>query len=151
MTTKTPTLLLKKKRKATTTHWWCQSFVVVSLLVLRAGWEIGRGATLALVDANAADGSVEAAVRAAASEALGMGPKSPMISGLRARRAGRRIHVDCWVEIEPATQTSLADAMRRIEELRTGVGKRLGNEAGDVTVQLRWKDEAYSARAFMFA
>ena len=125
--------------------------VVVSLLVLRAGWEIGRGATLALVDANAADGSVEAAVRAAASEALGMGPKSPMISGLRARRAGRRIHVDCWVEIEPATQTSLADAMRRIEELRTGVGKRLGNEAGDVTVQLRWKDEAYSARAFMSA
>ena len=125
--------------------------VVVSLLVLRAGWEIGRGATLALVDANAVDGSVQEMVRGAASDALGMGPKSPTISGLRARRAGRRMHVDCWVEVDPATQTSLADALRRTEALRTGVGRRLGNEAGDVTVQLRWKDEAYSARAFMYA
>ena len=29
--------------------------------------------------------------------------------------------------------------------------RRLGNEAGDVTVQLRWKEEAYTGGAFMYA
>jgi len=125
--------------------------VAVSALVLKAGWEIGKGATLALVDENAADGEVEEAVGAAASEALGTGAKSPTVAGLRARRVGRRTHVDCWVELDPASQTSVGDALRRTEELRAGVRRRLGNEAGDVTVQLRWKEEAYTGGAFMYA
>ena len=41
--------------------------------------------------------------------------------------------------------------MRLTEELRAGVRRRLGNEAGDVTVQLRWKEEAYGGGAFMYA
>ena len=125
--------------------------VAVSVLVLKAGWEIGKGATMALVDANAADGEVEEAVGAAASEALGTGLKSPRVAGLRARRVGRRVHVDCWVELDPASQASVWDALRRTEELRAGVRRRLGNEAGDVTAQLRWKEEAYSGGAFMYA
>lgn len=60
--------------------------VAVSALVLKAGWEIGKGATMALVDANVADGEVEEAVGASASEALGTGAKSPTVAGLRARR-----------------------------------------------------------------
>ena len=51
--------------------------------------------------------------------------------------------MDCWVELDPASSASLGDALRRTEELRAGVRRRLGNEAGDVTVQLRWKEEAY--------
>ena len=104
--------------------------VAVAALVLKAGWEIGKGATMALVDANAADGAVEEAVGAAASEALGTGAKSPTVAGLRARRVGRRTHVDCWVELHPASQTSVGDALRRTEELRAGVRRRLGDEAG---------------------
>ena len=60
--------------------------VAVSALVLKAGWEIGKGATMALVDANVADGEVQEAVEASASEALGSGAKSPTVAGLRARR-----------------------------------------------------------------
>ena len=125
--------------------------VAVAALVLKAGWEIGKGATMALVDENAADGAVEEAVGAAASEALGTGAKSPTVAGLRARRVGRRTHVDCWVELHPESQTSVRDALRRTEELRAGVRRRLGDEAGDVTVQLRWKEEAYVGGAFMYA
>ena len=66
-------------------------------------------------------------------------------------RSGRRLHVDCTVELDPASSASLGDALRRTEELRAGVRRRLGNEAGDVTVQLRWKEEAYGGGAFMYA
>lgn len=41
--------------------------------------------------------------------------------------------------------------MRRTETLRAGVRRRLGNEAGDVTVQLRWKEEPHGGGAFMYA
>jgi cation diffusion facilitator family transporter len=123
--------------------------LVLSAFVFKAGWDVGKDATLALVDASRAV-DVENIVGDAAFETLGKGAKRPTVADLRARKVGPKTHVDIWLEMDPAAQTSLGEAMRVMDAFRVATRRRLRNEAGEVTIQVRWKETEHSGTPFLY-
>ena len=105
--------------------------VVVSLLMLKVGLEVGWDAVKALGDEGCAE-EVEEDLRAVCDEVFGPG-SSGYISHLRARNQGRKMSVDFWLAVDP--NKPVGDVLALVERLRSGILDKCTG-VGEVVIQL---------------
>ncbi|MBI3015709.1 MAG: cation-efflux pump [Candidatus Tectomicrobia bacterium] len=102
--------------------------VVVSLLVMAAGWKISRGAVLELVD-TAIPGSIREQISRVAKE-------TPGVLGhhaLRTRRVGQDIYVDVHIEVDP--RLSVLQGHDVAKSVKEEIRKRI-TDVADVLVHM---------------
>jgi len=108
--------------------------VVVSLLMLKVGLEVGWDAVKALGDEGCAD-EIADDVRAVCDEIFGPA-SSGDISNMRARNQGRKMSVDFWLAVDP--NKSAGDTLARVEQVRAGILQRCTG-VGEVVLQLHMR------------